>query len=88
MYERLIAEREARFEILDRIRAHLPDLPPKEVAQDVAEAIAVRNTLSSESPCFRTMRSSWPVTLTLQTPSLMIQKMNSYWLARSTAKPT
>lgn len=39
-YQRLIAEREARFEVLDEIRRRLPDLPVEEVEQDVAEAIA------------------------------------------------
>ena len=44
MYDRMVAEREARFQILDRIRSRVPDLPPEEVEQDVAEAIAaVRN---------------------------------------------
>jgi prevent-host-death family protein len=40
-YAQLIAEREARFQVLDRIRSRLPDLPPEEVEQDVAEALAV-----------------------------------------------
>jgi prevent-host-death family protein len=40
MYERLIADREARFEVLDRIRRRVPELPIEEVEQDVAEAIA------------------------------------------------
>ena len=40
MYERLIAGREARFQVLDRIRRRLPDVPQAEVEQDVAEAIA------------------------------------------------
>ncbi len=40
MYERLVAEREARFQVLDRIRSRLPDVPQEEVEQDVAEAIA------------------------------------------------
>ena len=39
-YRRLIAEREARFQVLDEIRRRMPDLPPEEVEQDVAEAIA------------------------------------------------
>ena len=39
-YERLIAEREARFQVLDRIRSRLPEIPEEEVEQDVAEAIA------------------------------------------------
>ncbi len=45
LYERLVAEREARFAILDRIREKLPDTPEEEVLADVAEAIeAVRDT--------------------------------------------
>ena len=39
-YQQLIAEREARFQVLDEIRRRLPDLPVEEVEQDVAEAIA------------------------------------------------
>lgn len=39
-YQRLIAEREIRFQVLDEIRRRLPDLPMEEVEQDVAEAIA------------------------------------------------
>lgn len=43
MYEQVIAEREARFQVLDRIRSRVPDVPAQEVARDVAEAIdAVR----------------------------------------------
>ncbi len=40
MYQRLVAEREARFQVLERIRSRLPDTAPEEVAQDVAEAVA------------------------------------------------
>ncbi len=44
LYERLVAEREARFAILDRIREKLPDTPEEEVLTDIAEAIeAVRD---------------------------------------------
>jgi prevent-host-death family protein len=39
-YQQLIAEREARFQVLDEIRRHLPDLPVEEVERDVAEAVA------------------------------------------------
>ena len=43
MYEQVVAEREARFQVLDRIRSRVPDVPAREVARDVAEAIdAVR----------------------------------------------
>jgi prevent-host-death family protein len=40
VYEQFVAEREARFEILDRIRERLPAVPVEEVEQDVAEALA------------------------------------------------
>jgi len=39
MYQRLVAEREARFQVLERIRRRLPDVAPEEVEQDVAEAV-------------------------------------------------
>ena len=39
-YQRFIAERKARFQVLDEIRRWLPDRPVEEVEQDVAEAIA------------------------------------------------
>ena len=39
-YQQLIAEREARFQVLDEIRQRLPDLSVEEVERDVAEAIA------------------------------------------------
>ncbi len=39
-YEQLIAEREARFHVIDRIRSRLPDVPLHEVEEDVAEALA------------------------------------------------
>jgi prevent-host-death family protein len=40
IYERLMAERDARFEVLDRVRERVPELSPDEVEQDVAEVIA------------------------------------------------
>ncbi len=40
LYERLVAEREARFEVLERIRSRAPDRSPDEVERDVTEAIA------------------------------------------------
>jgi prevent-host-death family protein len=40
LYDRLIAEREARFQALDRIRSRLPDVAAEAVEKDVAEAIA------------------------------------------------
>jgi len=39
-YERLVAEREARFQVLDRIRDRLPESAEDEVARDVAEAVS------------------------------------------------
>jgi prevent-host-death family protein len=39
-YQQLVSEREARFQILDDIRRRMPDLPVKEVEDDVAQAIA------------------------------------------------
>jgi prevent-host-death family protein len=39
-YQRLIAEREARFQVLDEIRRQMSDLPVEEVERDVAEAVA------------------------------------------------
>lgn len=44
MYEQLIAEREARFQVLDRVRKKLPVISVDEIAQDVEQAIeAVRD---------------------------------------------
>jgi prevent-host-death family protein len=40
MYNRLVAERDARFQALDHIRSRLPDVPVETVEKDVAEAIA------------------------------------------------
>ena len=48
MYERLIAEREARFAILDRIQQQVPDFSEEEVARDIAEAIAAVRQLPDE----------------------------------------
>ena len=39
-YERLVAERRARFDVMDSIRSRLPNIPPEEIERDVAEAIA------------------------------------------------
>lgn len=38
-YLRLVEEREARFEVLNRIKARLPDVPAEEVERDVREAV-------------------------------------------------
>ncbi len=40
LYEQLVAEREARFEVLERIRSRAPDRSPDEVERDLTEAIA------------------------------------------------
>ena len=48
LYERLIAEREARFQVLDRIRARLPEVPPEKVERDVAETIAAVRAADAE----------------------------------------
>ena len=40
MYERLVAERRVRFEVMDRIRSALPEASPEEIDRDVKEAIA------------------------------------------------
>lgn len=39
LYERLVAEREARFQVLDRIRSKLPEIPGEEAEKDVSQAI-------------------------------------------------
>jgi prevent-host-death family protein len=42
-FQRLIAEREARFEVVDRIRSRVPAVSDAEIDQDVREAVqAVR----------------------------------------------
>ena len=38
-FQRLVAEREARFEVVDRIRSRIPAVPDTEVQQDVQEAL-------------------------------------------------
>jgi len=38
-FQRVIAEREARFEVIDRIRRRLPSVPEVEVQQDVRDAL-------------------------------------------------
>ena len=39
VYDELVAEREARFQVLDRIRSKLPAIPEEEVEQDVSRAL-------------------------------------------------
>lgn len=38
-FQRLVAEREARFTVLDRLRRRLPAIQEKRVARDVATAL-------------------------------------------------
>lgn len=38
-FQRLIAEREARFEVVDRIRSRVPAVPDAEVERDVRQAL-------------------------------------------------
>ena len=47
-YERLVAERRTRFEVLDQIRAHLPDASPEEIEKDVTQAIDELRTVHAE----------------------------------------
>jgi len=49
LYTKLVAEREARFEVIERIRALQPDYPPEEVERYVAEAVARVRGLDVES---------------------------------------
>jgi prevent-host-death family protein len=48
LYRRLVAEREARFEALARLRERLPDLPEAEVQADVEDAIAAIRSANAE----------------------------------------
>ena len=49
VYEQLVAEREARFQILDRIRSKLTEVPDETVENDVSQAVnAVRTPTSEE----------------------------------------
>ncbi len=50
LYERLMAERDEQFQVMDRIRERLPELPEQEVEQDVADALrSVRNSAAAGS---------------------------------------
>lgn len=40
LYDQLVAERDARFQVLDRIRMRLPEIPEEEIERDVNWAIA------------------------------------------------
>ena len=48
LYERMIADREARFQVLDRIRGRVPELTAEEVEQDGAEAVAAARAPGAE----------------------------------------
>lgn len=49
VYEQLMSEREARFQVLDRIRNQVPEIPEEEVQNDVRMAIdAVRLTTNPD----------------------------------------
>lgn len=40
LYEQLVAEREARFQVVSDIRGRLPEISEEEAAEDVAQAVA------------------------------------------------
>jgi prevent-host-death family protein len=40
MYDRMMAEREERFQIIDEIRARMPQVSEEEAEADIAEALA------------------------------------------------
>ncbi len=49
VYDQLVAEREARFQVLDRLRSKLPEIPKEEVEPDISQAIDdVRKSTSKE----------------------------------------
>ena len=51
MDERLKTGQEDHFQLLDHIRAHLPEVPLEEIEQDVAEALAaIRTESAPEDP--------------------------------------
>ncbi len=50
-YQRLISEREARFQILDEIRSRMPNIPAEEVERDVTEAIAAVRVADAARRC-------------------------------------
>jgi prevent-host-death family protein len=50
VYQQIIAEREARFQVLDRVRGRLPDVSSKEAERDVADAIAAVRSGDNAQP--------------------------------------
>jgi prevent-host-death family protein len=47
LFRRMVAERDARFEVLDQLRQRLPEVPEDEVMQDVAAAVAAARERST-----------------------------------------
>jgi len=47
-YKRPVPKREACFQVLDRIRDRLPEVPLEAVERDVAQAVAVVRAADSE----------------------------------------
>jgi prevent-host-death family protein len=41
VYERLVAERKIRFEVIDRVRSHSPETTAEEIEHDVSAAVAM-----------------------------------------------
>ena len=48
-YERLIAERRTRFEVLESIRSRLPDISSEEIEKDIADAVSLVRAGLAES---------------------------------------
>jgi prevent-host-death family protein len=48
VYEKMMAEREADFAIIDKIRNSVPDYPEDEIEADIAEAVAYARMRSLE----------------------------------------
>ncbi len=48
-YERLIAERRTRFEVLESIRSHVPDITSEEIEKDIADAVSMIRESRAES---------------------------------------
>lgn len=49
LFEQFIQEREMRFQVLDRIRTRIPDVPGEAVIEDVADALAAVRVADAES---------------------------------------
>jgi prevent-host-death family protein len=51
VYEQMVAQREERFQALERVRQKLPDLTVEETVQEIEQAIqAVRSTDAARRP--------------------------------------